>query len=277
MQVNFVREHERFIEYASDEQLTANERLLWYALMHIFNQRAEGNDWPDGFIRINNERLLTYVPVSWDAMAKARNKLKQRGLIDFRNGNRNKVPPEYKMNWFYPDCYPIKTDNMGGNIYINLNKRYTKTKKDDDEDDDDDVLCARARVREAGVPGDDPIPDRTERTDTIRDGFARAFGRTPYPAELERLTVCGWQMGFSAEMVCLAMHKAAAAGANKPAAYTVALLDDWREESVMQPGQVGGYEYEHSSHGSGDPVEDVRAREEARERRRQENLPAAVS
>ena len=115
MQVNYVREHEWFIEYAADERLTPNEQLLWYALMHIFNMRAEGSEWPDGFIRITNDRLFTYLPIKWDAMAKARNTLKQRGLIDFRNGNRNKIAPEYKIIWFYPQCYPFKTDNTGGN------------------------------------------------------------------------------------------------------------------------------------------------------------------
>ena len=115
MLVNYVREHERFIEYAADERLTPNEQLLWYALVHIFNQRAEGNEWPDGFIRITNDRMFTYLPIKWDAMAKARNALKQRGLIDFRNGSRNKTAPEYKINWFYPLSYPFKTDNTGGN------------------------------------------------------------------------------------------------------------------------------------------------------------------
>lgn len=116
MRVNYVREYERFIEYAADERLTANEQLLWYALMHIFNQRAEGNEWPDGFIRVNNDRLFTYLPIKWDALARARNGLKQRGLIDFRSGSRNKSVPEYRIIPFYADCCPFKTDNMGGNM-----------------------------------------------------------------------------------------------------------------------------------------------------------------
>ena len=50
--VNYVREHIRFMEYASDEGLSSSERLLWYALMHVMNQRAQGKVWPDEFIRI---------------------------------------------------------------------------------------------------------------------------------------------------------------------------------------------------------------------------------
>lgn len=63
--VNYVREHMRFIEYASDEGLSSGERLVWYALMHIINGRAQGSIWPEGFIRIANDRLLALCPCSW--------------------------------------------------------------------------------------------------------------------------------------------------------------------------------------------------------------------
>ena len=161
MRVNYVREYERFIEYAADERLTANEQLLWYALMHIFNQRAEGNEWPDGFIRVNNDRLFTYLPIKWDALARARNGLKQRGLIDFRSGSRNKSVPEYRIIPFYADCCPFKTDNMGGNMggnsggnmgdnSINVN-RDLNTDQNDDEQTRNILLSNNARAREKGT------------------------------------------------------------------------------------------------------------------------------
>ncbi|MBQ9252262.1 MAG: DnaD domain protein [Clostridia bacterium] len=130
--VNYVREHMRFIEYAADEKITANERLLWYALMHIMNARATGNDWPGEFIPIGNDRVLMYCPMGFDAMARARNGLKQKKLIDFKPGDKNKSSPLYKMNYFFPEetrktsptpffddntaGYPLKTDNIGDNI-----------------------------------------------------------------------------------------------------------------------------------------------------------------
>ena len=97
--VNYVREHMRFIEYASDEGLSSGERLVWYALMHIINGRAQGSIWPEGFIRIANDRLLALCPMQLGAVIMARNSLKQRGLIDFIPGSRNKplnfrpIPP----------------------------------------------------------------------------------------------------------------------------------------------------------------------------------------
>ena len=298
MQVNYVREHERFIEYAADERVPANVQLLWYALMHIFNQRAEGAEWPDGFIRITNDRLFTYLPIKWDAMAKARNALKQMGRIDFRNGNRNKAAPEYRIIPFYPSCYPFKTDNNGGNtggnnggnqwgntggrtgdINININDNQTKPKQyNDDDDDDDDVIRAGA-----GEEDPDPIADRAERGAEIRRGFQFAFGRSPLPAELERLISSSWRMGFRAVMVSLALQRAAGRGAASPVDYTLKILDDWKLNEVRTPEQADEASVEHmvstgkyGLYGSGDPAIDYQERQEARERRRQENLRTVV-
>lgn len=137
--VNYIREHVAFIEYASDNGLSGNERLLWYALMHIMNQRAQGANYPDGFIRIANKRLLSYAPMQFDAMAKARNALQQRGLIEFVHGKRNAELPMYKINYFscpadnpqdtqqsvdnlspVPAVCPSKTDNIRGNSMGNM-------------------------------------------------------------------------------------------------------------------------------------------------------------
>lgn len=297
MQVNYVREHERFIEYAADERVPANVQLLWYALMHIFNQRAEGAEWPDGFIRITNDRLFTYLPIKWDAMAKARNALKQMGRIDFRNGNRNKAAPEYRIIPFYPSCYPFKTDNNGvntggnnggnqwgntggrtGDINININDNQTKPKQyNDDDDDDDDVIRAGAREDE------DPITDRAERGAEIRRGFQFAFGRSPLPAELERLISSSWRMKFLPVMVSLALQRAAGRGAASPVDYTLEILDDWKLNEVRTPEQAdeAAVEYMVSTgkcglYGSGDPAIDYQERQKARERRRQENLRTGV-
>ena len=129
--VNYVREHERFIEYAADEHISLSERSVWYALMHIMNQRAQGNVWPDEFIRISNDRLLSLCPIRFDTMAAARNGLKQHGLIDFLPGKKNKESPAYRMIYFYPqyiapsseqdgESYPKISDNIGDNVGDNI-------------------------------------------------------------------------------------------------------------------------------------------------------------
>lgn len=310
--VNYIREHRRFIQYASDEKLTANERLLWYALMEIMNQRADGCIWPDDFIRVSNDRVLTLCPMGFDTMAKARNGLKQRGLIEFKAGDKNKTNPAYKMNYFYPGSYSEKSDkdgfypkisdnmqdNNGGNTQGNTrsnmqdkagtstgdqiqtktknkNNIYNKRVLDEDEEDDDDLRAGE---------DDDPIPDRKERTDAVRTGFCRTFGRMPYPAETDRIVLASWRMGFTPQMAEYAMQRAASRGAKSPADYTLAVMETWRTAEVKQPHQIDEYEIEHLIEtggsdlivGTGDPLEDWKQRREAREHRRAENAEAMV-
>ena len=180
--VNYVKEHIAFIEYAADNGLSSSERLVWYALLHIMNQRANGANWPDGFIRIKNDRILTYAPLGFDAMAKARNSLQQRGLLSYKRGNKNTDTPMYELHYLtvasdpalhdsaelstvYPPCYPFKTDNKGGNMGDNVGENkggntrgklgdlYNKHKQgiterksfDDDEDDAVEHPCGRVR------------------------------------------------------------------------------------------------------------------------------------
>ena len=100
VKVNYVREHMRFMEYAVDAELTLAERTLWYVLMHIFNRRARGSEWPDGFVGIGNRRLMLYCGIGFDALAKARAGLRRRGLIDYVEGRRNAREPAYRMNYF---------------------------------------------------------------------------------------------------------------------------------------------------------------------------------
>ena len=77
--------------------------------------------------------------------------------------------------------------------------------------------------------------------------------------------------------------KAAGQGAGSPVDYTLEILDDWRRNEVRTPEQADEYQVEYLTengkcglYGSGDHAEDYRRREEARERRRQENLRAGV-
>ena len=237
--VNYVREHIRFIEYASDEKLSSSERLLWYALMHIMNQRAEGNVWPEDFVRISNERLLSLCPLKFDTMASARNKLKQRGLIEVEPGDKNKKSPAYRMIYFYPfpstppdehgdsGCYPNNSDNMGdnmggnmgyntGDIYINNKQGHipyaNREREDEDETDTISIMRARASIRQAWI---------------------KAFGREPNPSILDAITQSGlFTYELDSAMVCEAVKIAGLRGASDPLAYATQLFDDWHRHQV---------------------------------------------
>ena len=103
--VNFVSEFNLFMRYARDSSLSLRERMLWIALFYIANDRATFNeqtqeyDWPDGFIQVSNGELNLYCCLDKRAIETLRNGLKQRGLIDFQPGQKNKKNPAYKINY----------------------------------------------------------------------------------------------------------------------------------------------------------------------------------
>lgn len=265
--VNYVREHIRFMEYATDEHLTASERLLWYALMHIMNQRAQGKVWPDEFIRISNDRLLSFCPMKYDTIAAARNALKQRGLIEFTPGEKNKKSPAYRMIYFYPQYIAPETEsdadypqgitenseyiggNMGGNIGYNMggniggnsggntgdysinytgDRRIPDRYQRDLEDDEEEQEEAAARARA-----------RAEITEAWKNGF----GKEPTPAIVEALCWRAVMLDFDEGVVAQAIHAAAIKGANSPIDYIISLLSDWSDHKCKTLQDVEEYIY----------------------------------
>ena len=103
--VNFVSEFNSFMRYARDNSLSLRERMLWIALFYVANDRATYNeqtqeyDWPDDFIQVSNGELNLYCCLDKRAIETLRNGLKQRGLIDFQPGQKNKRNPAYKINY----------------------------------------------------------------------------------------------------------------------------------------------------------------------------------
>lgn len=237
--VNYVREHTRFIQYASDEHVPASERLLWYALMHIMNQRAQGNVWPDEFIRINNDLLLSYCAMRYDTMASARNGLKQRGLIDYEPGKKNTKSPAYRMNYFYPmylssasdadGFIPEISDNIGGNIGGNIRGNmggnsqnniinYTKENREEDEED-------ISRAREA-----------------VRESWFRSFGHeiSDYAADqIARRAVIN--CGFGPEVIAKAIRLSALKSTGSPVDYVLNVFADWQARRLRTEDEVDQY------------------------------------
>lgn len=138
LKVNYVLEAETFIEYASHNSLSGNERALWYALFHLMNREAKGAGWPERFISVPNKVLLALVPFSEDVLPDVRNRLTQRGLIEYLAGERNKRPPRYAMRYFYPQI----VDNSCGKPVDNL------------PDGENDLVCADVAPEKPGkTPG----------------------------------------------------------------------------------------------------------------------------
>ena len=253
--VNYVREHIRFIEYATDENVTASERLLWYALMHIMNQRAQGKVWPDDLIRVSNDRLLTYCPMKFDTMVAARNKLVQRGLIEYSKGDRNKQSPAYRVIYFEPifvdgeSGYTEKSDNLGGNIgsnigsnmgsnmgsreganrgniYINLNRTYTFENDKEDEDDERRYLMAREETANAW---------KANFGSAVPSGIAEALA--------SRAAALGFGPGVAQKAIALSCLR----GTGSPAEYVQKLFSDWAKSGVRTLADADEYVFLHDA------------------------------
>ncbi len=236
--VNYVREHIRFMEYACDEKLTSSERLLWYALMHIMNQRAQGNVWPEDFVRISNDRLLSLCPMKFDTMANARNSLKQRGLIEYESGEKNKKSPAYRMIYFCPACYSENSDNMGDNAGDNMGDNMGDNAGDNMGDNMGDfninniprTTLYQNQVRKEDEERDNIISHSQAR---IMQAWKAAYGREANPAIamaiLQRgVIVCK----FDLDVVCRAIKMAALRFADDPLGYIMQLYSDWSQRGI---------------------------------------------
>ena len=118
--VNFVSEFNSIMRYARDYSLSLRERMLWIALFYIANDRAAYNEqtseyeWPDGFIQVSNGELNLYCCLDKRAIETLRNTLKQRGVLDFQPGVKNKRNPAYKLNYLTVGCKNVPNNVPSG-------------------------------------------------------------------------------------------------------------------------------------------------------------------
>ena len=118
--VNFVSEFNSIMRYARDYSLSLRERMLWIALFYIANDRAVYNEqtqeyeWPDGFIQVSNGELNLYCCLDKRAIETLRNTLKQRGVLDFQPGVKNKRNPAYRLNYLTVGCKNVPNNVPSG-------------------------------------------------------------------------------------------------------------------------------------------------------------------
>ncbi|MBS6842711.1 MAG: DnaD domain protein [Clostridiales bacterium] len=246
MFVNYVREINAFHRYANVNFLGSSERLLWFGLMDYINLHyASGSEWPGDFISIPNKGILSHVPFGEDALTEARSRLKQRGLIEYLPGKKNKEAPKYRIHYFSMELstgyqqnvgtdYPEKTGNMPGNIpgnmpgnipgnipgnvpgshpYINLNVTPRNPKPNVTPDDEEEEAEERAREEAVAV---------------IDSAFRESYGRSATIAEANILALRYCRSGMTEpEVLREAVREAAQHGAKNPAIYARRILSDW--------------------------------------------------
>lgn len=123
MYVNYITECEAFIRHARDNGYSGSAQLLWRALFTIFNEHARrnGGDWPDGFIRVSNKELLSWLPFTENTLIATRAEMVNPKrfnpiLFDYIPGKKSTEMPQYRLHYFSPDAYLNSRGNMGGNV-----------------------------------------------------------------------------------------------------------------------------------------------------------------
>lgn len=291
-QVNYVKEINAFHSYANARLLSAGERLLWFGLMDYINRHeAAGAEWPAGYICISNKQLVSHVPFGENALIDARNKLKQRGLLEFIPGKKNKEAPQYKIHYLTAEksagCGQSNRenrgnirgnigDNPGGNIGGNIGDNpggniggrpsdiHLNVYVDPDGDPDCD-MCTD--------DDDDGLPLKERRRKELMDAAARAmresYGREATPVECENLAIVAEVKDFGPDMLRYAISTAALNAARNPVTYVAGIMLNWRRDYVRTKSDAEEAQYEHDAYHSknGMPV-CWEAIDEAREARR---------
>ena len=107
--MNYIAEIKAFYDIAQVKQLSTGQIALWHALMYINNKCA----WVEWF-SVPNIMLEINTGLTRDGIAKARNILKQKELIDFKsNGTR---ATSYKLNSIADFIQVSMQDCIQGNI-----------------------------------------------------------------------------------------------------------------------------------------------------------------
>lgn len=266
-QQNFVEQFRLFMEYARKNSMHSRECMLWVSLFYLANEEATYNaetqtyEWPDDFFAVSNGELNSYGRFDKQAVESLRNRLKQRGLIDFIKGNRNNTTPMYRIHYFVkagnkiiPNIYANNTPNNDANhipnntpnnhanndtnhipnmppLRVNINNNIPGNTGsgidyfDDEEDQEEEQLAqARARAREE-----------------ILATWKRCFGREPTPYIVGELALRFAKMGFEDSVLTTAIQAAAWSEAKSPMAFICSILVDWHEHNVRTQEDVDEY------------------------------------
>ena len=262
-QQNFVEQFRLFMEYSRKNSMHSRECMLWVSLFYLANEEATYNadtqtyEWPDDFFEVSNGELNSYGKFDKQAVESLRNRLKQRGLIDFVKGNRNSATPMYKIHYFIkagnkiipnntPNAHtnqqanpmPNNTPNVHTNQqanpipnntppYININNTIPGNPDidySDDEDYEEEVAVARAR-------------------EEIGAAWWLCFERTPTPLIVNELANRAVALEFAPGILDRAIRTAAMKEARSPVDYVLSLLADWHKNKVRTVDDLDEYAY----------------------------------
>lgn len=117
-EVNFIQQFDLIMEYCRENFVHSREQLLMLTLFHCANrmaQKSTNHSWPDDFFPVSNAEITAWSNIDKKSIETLRNSLKQRGLIDFTKGCRNKSQPTYKIHYLVRVGYRIVPNNTSNN------------------------------------------------------------------------------------------------------------------------------------------------------------------
>lgn len=245
--VNYVSEFNAMMRYAAQNGLTGRERLLWIALFYAANDRAEYNahtgerDWPQGFFGVAHSELNLLSTLNKKGVEEIRNSLKQRGLIDFKNGSRNKAAPMYKLNYLTvgvekdPNIYPREASNKDPN---NIPKSTPKG------DPRTGALYLNKRENEGGgyPEEEEEINNHSEnkRAREIMDCWKENFGYGATPAMIDDLAYWEYFYEFRPGVVEAVINRAAKVMPRNIGEYIGKVLRDLAYQKVTGTEDMDG-------------------------------------
>ena len=127
--MNYIAELNAFHDYLLLNQLSTSEIALWHALVHINNKTM----WKTEFAA-SNLMLQQLTGLSISGITSARNKLKQRGILEYAPGKARQAgkyhlfhfsETEYEQAWAQSECRNERCIRAGVDstlIYINENR-----------------------------------------------------------------------------------------------------------------------------------------------------------
>lgn len=163
-QVNFVEQFNLIMEYARENCLHGRECMLWLDLFYFANRSATYDaesktyDWPDDFFTVSNSELNSFGQFDKRAIETLRNSLKQRGLIDFIKGEKNKRNPAYKFYYLSRVGYKIVPNNTPNNVPNRVPNNTPNNVPNSTPNRSANRVPTSGEVRDKNAPNLPPIP-----------------------------------------------------------------------------------------------------------------------
>lgn len=212
--MNYIKQINAFYDWLETNQLSQSEIVLWHALMHINNKSGWKADFAVAISVLETKTGLTRRTIE-----RARNKLSQSGLIEWKSRRGNKAAI-YKLRCLYGnfdvqddvqhDVQPVAQDDVQPVAINKLNK----TKREEEE------------------------------ANPIR-AYEKNFSPMT-PTQMEKLWQ--WVDDFgNAEVVCMAVSETALVNPRVPFMYLDRMLVDWHKRKLFTVADVERAKQEHAA------------------------------